>query len=126
MHKTLLGPGYLNCDPQMTGDAGVLGGCAHEVQGLRRVAEEWPEGPPDPGAREDHPAFFFPPNQSETIVGGSYYVAPATIKPLYRVHKNCVFFFVAKTDRISASVPRNPDGPLQIYRYILLDFCYVQ
>ena len=32
---------------------------------------------------------FFPPKQSETIVGGSYYVAPATIKPLYRVHKNC-------------------------------------
>ena len=46
VHKTLLGPGYLNCDPKITGDAGVLGGCAHEVQGLRRVAEEWPEGPP--------------------------------------------------------------------------------
>ena len=35
---------------------------------------------------------FFPPKQSETIVGGSYYVAPATIKPVYRVHKNFGFY----------------------------------
>ena len=35
---------------------------------------------------------FFPPKQSETIVGGSYYVAPATIKPPYRVHK--IFGFI--------------------------------
>ena len=26
---------------------------------------------------------FFLPKQNETIVGGSYYVAPAAIKPLY-------------------------------------------
>ena len=35
---------------------------------------------------------FFPPKQSETIVGGSYYVAPATIKPPYRLHK--IFGFI--------------------------------
>ena len=45
--------------------------------------------------------FFFPPKQSETIVGGSYYVAPATIKPLYRVHENgrIFVFFLSTVNR---------------------------
>ena len=36
---------------------------------------------------------LFPPKQSEAIVGGSYYRAPATLTPSYRVQQNVKIFF---------------------------------
>ena len=62
-------------------------------RGLGRAGEERrARGPKVLQWRAPTTHVFSPPKQSETIVGGPYYVAPATIKPLCRVRQKWSYF----------------------------------